>query len=140
MAINPDRRIKLTTTQQTIYTGLASMSYRLTVTTSNANLMPNEIFRYVRIGPGVGYPEAIDKYLGICTPVELLNLPINDPDPDLEPIMYFRKATIDITLTSFIQANEFIEDVTTAIIELKTSLDFNDGQTSSTPIWIGEAP
>jgi hypothetical protein len=139
MPSNPDRRIQLTLTTQRISTGPSIQSYRLTVVTSNGNLMPNEVFRYVRISAGVGYPTAVDKYQGICTPSELINLPIDNPDPTAT-LPQFRKSSLDLTFTDITTAEDAVAVITTALRDLKTALDFTDDQTQPVDVWIGTPP
>ena len=138
-ASNPNRRIKLTITTQTVYTGTSSQSYRLTVVASDGNLMPNEVFRYSRIPSGPGYPTPVDKYMGVCTPAELSSLPINDPDPAAEK-PWFRKTSLDLTLPSPKDATTAVEEIVAALSQLKSALDFTDDQTQPASFWIGTPP
>jgi hypothetical protein len=136
---NPDRRIKLTITTQLEITSRSTQSYRLTAITSDGNLIPNEVFRFVRIPEGVGYPVAVDKYIGICTPAELTSLPIDDPDLDSD-LYWFRKSSIDITLDTSDQAQTAVELIVASLLDLKKALDYTDNQTQPSSFWIGTPP
>lgn len=135
MPTNINRRVKLTMASQTLYDPLnTSTNYTFTITASDGNLMPNEIFLFQRKDPTIGYPTAVNTFVGICSPSQL-SLPIDDPD-ETSITKFYRAASVTLTYNTAADATSAWNDILAAVELLKRSLDYADGMTSTT-YWVG---
>ena len=139
MAANPNRRIKLNQYTQTIYSEKTSKSYRLSVTATDGELMPNEIFLYLHKDPTINYPDGQEIFQGICSPTQLQTLPINSPDSTQPSNLFYRTASMDKTYSNKSDADSAWASIVEAVNDLKTALDFSDGLTT-TSYWVGIPP
>jgi hypothetical protein len=140
MPTNPNRRLQLAYYTQAVFTQGITQGYRLIVTASNGNLMPNEIFRYFQNNAVPGYPQGLPQFKGVCTPAELNALPIGAPDPTNPTNFFFRSATADLTYQTPSDANDGWNSIIIAVSQLKTALDCADATNAPTIFWIGQPP
>ena len=138
MPNNPDRRIKLTVSTQSVYTTNVTIGYRTKVVASNANLMPNEVFLWQHIPAVPSGPPAYEKFLGVCTPEQLTWVPVNNYDPT-STLRYYRTTTMDETYIDAAAATQAWLSIVEAVKQLKSSLDYNDGLTV-VDYWVGTPP
>lgn len=136
MPVNQDRRIKLVVSTQLVYTSNVTQDYRMTITASNANLMPNEVFRMLRKSGIPGFPTDTDVFMGVCSPSELKSLPVDMPDPTA-PTNFFRTASLDLSFNTPEIAMQAFSDIIEAVKQLKDSLDYADGLGNQTQYWVG---
>lgn len=94
--------------------------YRYTVTAQNAVDMPNEIFRMFNrpLDPTIG--TVVSEFNGICSPGDLVDLPINAPIP---PEIRFRVAFIDLTFRDPSEGEAQWDSIKFETRELVRSLD-----------------
>lgn len=138
MPDNPNRRVKLSMSVQSVFTANVQQGYRLVVTASNGSLMPNEIFLYLHIPATVGYANTSEVFKGVVSPSQISTVPVNTPDPT-STSQYYRVASFDITYNTITDAQTAWSDILTAVQQLKASLDYADGLTT-TDFWIGTSP
>ncbi len=135
MPSNPDRRLKLTVSTQTLYDPNLTQSYKLTVIASDGNLMPDEIFLFLYVDPVPGYPDGRNDFKGVCSPAQLATLPVDEPAEDSVD-NYYRTASLSLTYNTDAEATEAWAAILDAVTTLKSALDFSDGLTTTT-YWIG---
>jgi hypothetical protein len=102
--------------------------------------MDPEIFRMMRkpIDP-TDLARTLDVYLGVCTPVDLQDLPVGDP-PNEDPAGYFRVASLDLTFASEELAGEAWEFIKADADALKEALDALDILGAAESYWVGDSP
>lgn len=134
-----DRRVLLTFTPQGQVPLGTSTGFRFTVDASDANLMPNEIFRMLRrpINPNDQDTE-VDLFQGVCLPGELVTLPIDDPTEDSNRLL--RVDHIDLTLVTEVLALEAWNAIQADANILKDNLDAEDVLDVPQEVWIGTPP
>ena len=135
-----DRRILLTRSAQQAYSA-STQGFRFTVTASDANLMPNEVFRFLRrpINPAIPAGEILDTFAGVCTPTELITLPVNNPYPDAQ-VAYYRSLSVDVRYESQQQGDFAWNQIIAAVTALKDAMDLQDVLAPPTSLWIGTPP
>jgi hypothetical protein len=137
MPSNPDRRLKLTVQTQSLYDPNLTQNYKLIIDASNGNLMPNEVFRFVRVEPITGYPVGYDQFKGVCTPSELTTLPVDEPMEN-SVNLFFRTAHVELDFITEAEATSAWTEILDSVNALKRALDFGDGL-STTTYWVGTA-
>lgn len=139
MPDNPNRRIQLTMAIQSVFTPNVSQGYQLTVTASNGNLMPNEIFLWLQGITTPGY-QSVTVWKGVCTPALLQTLPINSPDPNDPDNLFYRSAQMQQVFPSPDEAYTAWNSIIAAVQGLKQALDFTDTTSAPATFWIGTPP
>jgi hypothetical protein len=139
MPDNPNRRVQLTMALQTVYTSNVTQGYQLTVTASNGNLMPNEIFLWVQ---GIAAPSyrPVRTWKGVCTPALLQSLPVDNADPMNPNDLFYRSAQMQQIFPSPDEANAAWSAIIAAVQSLKTALDFTDTTNAPIVFWVGTPP
>lgn len=139
MPVNPDRRVKLTRSVQLQFVEGSTLGYKFTIVTSDANLMPNEIFKLRRhpVDPQDPESDPINDFQGICSPTELNDLPVDNPDP---PDDLYRSATVELTYYTQQLGDDAWEGIKSDVDLLKSSLDISDTLDVEEEYWVGEPP
>jgi hypothetical protein len=102
-----DIGITLSRTAQTIY---SDKGYRYTVTASGELNMSKYIFRYMRAPFNYLTNETNDLFDGICSPEQLVSLPVGDPNAS-DNASLFRLDTLDLVF----ETQDLADDTWTAI-------------------------
>jgi len=113
--------------------------YRVLLSVTTAVDMDAEVFLYRRDPPTFNRPVAGNTFLTVCSPVDMTEYPIGDPDTELR-YPYFRASAVELDFRSLEQAQKFLSDATAAICGLITNLDRLDALTALTPFSCGVPP
>lgn len=135
------RGIVLNRTSQVQYDDGTAVGFRLQISATDGYLMPNEIFRYVRTttaGNDITPPTDVDTFEGVCSTVELEDLPPDEPNSGSN--LRFRANEVDLVLVSRIQAEQVWEDIRTRVVNLKEALDALDVMGEPEQYTIGNPP
>jgi hypothetical protein len=132
-------RIKLTPATPSIVKFEGRDSFRIQITASDAENLPNEIFGHQRTLVDPDTSTTQDEFAFVCSPYDLSIYPANEPDPEQFP-QYFRKATIDILVPGVEMAQEVITEVQEQVCHLITLLEKLDELEAGTPVWCPDAP
>jgi hypothetical protein len=96
-------------------------AFRVQVTVARAENMPAEVFLYQRLPPNAD-GEVFDRFLTVCSPVDLAEYPTVEPDDDLR-FPYFRKDSVELDFRSTDHAQEFWEIMMREVCCLREALD-----------------
>lgn len=132
------RRIKLTPALSRVVDATTD-AFRLTIVASDAEDMPTKIFRYLQRPSAPGSSERTGFFDGVCSPVDLEEMPEDDPRPNEEPAWY-RLETLDLLFRSQHDRDEAKTDIYGAVIALLNTLDLVDALEVQPPIWFGVPP
>jgi hypothetical protein len=132
--------LTLTRLSQTVNTIYGLTGFRFQVTASNAvgTLIKNEIFLYTQLplDPANSSGTQNNYFVGICSPSDLVELPINNSLPDILPAN-FRSASLDIICRSESEANSTWIQLQVDVQALLNSLAFMDVLTNQQIVNLG---
>ncbi len=132
-------RIKLTIAQPTRVAYNGRDTFRVQVTASDGENMPNEIFGHKQWVSDYETNELCDEFCFICSPYDISTYPANEPDPEQVP-PYFRKATLDIYVPGTGAAGTVIQAIETQVCGLVALLDQLDVLDNVQVAWCPSAP
>ena len=132
--------VKLTTSSPEVVRFKGRDTFRIVITASDAENMPNEIFGHKKtlVDPDPANIQQ-DEFCFVCSAYDLSFYPANAPNPEQSP-PFFRKATIDILLPSVTKFDEVYKEIKEQVDLLISVLGNLD--TLGTPIvtWHPTAP
>lgn len=132
-------RIKLTFAAPEIENFLGRNTLRMTVVASDAENLPNEIFLHQKTVVNAALDEAQDEFVSICSPYDLSDYPVNEPNPTQSP-QFFRKSTIDILLPGIGYYSEVKEEIESQVTLLLHLLEQLEDLSVVDEVWIPDAP
>ena len=136
MALKNHRRIKLTPYFQRDYVVNVIDVFRITLTASEAHLMPDAIFAYRTepLQPGAAATVAVFDH--VCSPVDLQEYPVGAPHPAADP-PWFRLTTVDVEERTRALALEVYEEIVEDVTALVLGMNAADVLVAQPPLWIG---
>jgi hypothetical protein len=132
---NPDRRIKLTRTTQ--IANLNIPSYTFTVTASDANLMPEEVFVFRRLVINNLTGDTQDYFDRVASGVDLNVVPIGAPNSGDDE---FRSSAFTVTFATQTLGETAWAALQTGVTGLKRELDASENLSAGEEVWVGTAP
>lgn len=143
ITVDPDppdngRRIHVTWTVSR-YTYLGVDGIRVRITATEAALMSDKVFAYMRQPLKPGQTVGVGSFSHVCSPTDLEEYPEDEPLPDIRP-EWFRLNYVDVILRSRAEVKAFIRDVVEDVQNLKRTLDVMDELLPGGDIWIGQEP
>jgi len=132
-------RIKLTPSTPSLVKFKGRDSFRVQITASDAEDMPNEVFGHKRTLVDPETNDYQDEFAFVCSPYDLSLYPANEPDPEQFP-PFFRKATIDILVPGIEMAQDVITQVEEQVCHLVTLMGKLDELEEGTAVWCPDAP
>lgn len=133
------RRIKLTPYFQGYFVANAVDGFRFRIVASDANLMSEAVFRYYRYPANGLTGEIVDECTGVCSWVDMEELPVGEPREGDCPQAY-RLAYVDQVVESLAAAHEAWELYQQEVAILKQTMDYGDVLEEAAAVWIGPAP
>lgn len=136
------RRIQLIRTPQEVFNPYTSLAFRFTVLATNGYLIDNNIFKMVNrpLDPAsVDLTVTVPKFIGVCTPGDMANLPINNPPLD-DPTAPYRLGLIDVTFVNEVSADNAWAEIQEEATNLVNALNAQDDLVNPVSIWIGPPP
>lgn len=132
-------RVKLTPEMPELARFLGRDYYRVRITASDAENMPNEIFVFQKTLVNAATEETQDEFVCVAGPFDITSYPVGSPADDQTP-PYFRLAEFDVLLPSSSLAVEFIADVQAQVNALINALRSLDRLLEGAAIWCPSAP
>jgi len=132
---NPNRRIKLTRTAQVANLSMPSFTY--TVTSSDGNLMENDIFVFRKIVTNNLTNETQDFFDRVASIVDLSNVPIGAPNEGEEE---FRGSSFTISFDNQSLGDEVWSAIQSGARDLKRALDASENLGAAEEVWVGIEP
>ena len=138
-ASNNTRGIHLLRQNQERYIVGVIDGFRFTVYAYGAYGLNNEIFRYLRhpYDPTTGAD--VDEFDGVCSSVDLEELPVNEPRADGSS-SFFRLSSLDLVFRSRELADQTWEAIKEDVSSLIRSLNVMDDLSGSETVTIGNPP
>lgn len=133
------RRIKLTFAEPSRATLTGRDVFRLQVTASNAEEMPNEIFLHQRTVYDYSTDNTCDEFVCIASAFDLSIYPANAPDEEQTP-QFFRKSTVDILLPSVTVVDSVADEIRAQVSTLVDVLNTLDVISEEQVFWYPSAP
>ncbi|TMJ00790.1 MAG: hypothetical protein E6G97_17815 [Alphaproteobacteria bacterium] len=127
------RSVTLTRQAQQRGTVSGLTAYRTVVTASGAtggSGAENELFVHERLprDPSAPLGQTEDRFLSIATPLDLAELPVNEPNANASPT-YFRKATVELWTISQDEADKIWSSIQKDVKALFLALKIADSLT-----------
>jgi hypothetical protein len=135
----PVYRIKLTAATPVVAKFKGRDTFRVVITASDAEEMPNEIFLHQRTLVDPYDNTQADEFCAVTSPFDLSTYPANEPSATQSPA-FFRKAVIDIFTPGVEVAEDVISEVEEQVAHLITVLTALCETTDRTAVWYPSAP
>jgi len=94
---------------------------------------PN-VFVWERRPPVPPETEDIDEYVNVASASDMVEYPVDNPDPELPP--FYRKSSIDILFRSVDLMNKALDTIEADLNNLVDNLDYIDTQSAESEIVI----
>lgn len=98
------RRLTVTVSTQASFRTGRDTGIRTVIAVATADNMPSDVFRYMAQPVTDSNPAAV-AYDGVCSPADLEEFPVGDPDPAQFP-PFCRRNVVDLVFRSSTQADE----------------------------------
>lgn len=110
--------------------------YRVILRAYSATEMPNAIFVFRKEPLDDSIAQVVDTCMGVCSPVDISEYPINAPDPD-KSFPFFRKDVAIYDFRSATHARAAIDEIKAQIAVLIDGLNATDSLLVSEDVLIG---
>ena len=118
---------------QRVYIPNTTDVFRIRLVATTAQNMPKEVFRYLQVAPQLGAVAPVGEFSGVCSPLELSQLPVAAPDPTAA-IPWFRAASVELDFISRAAALETLNRITAEVRNLAKTMRVADDLVALSPI------
>jgi hypothetical protein len=135
----PTYRIKLTPYAPEVTRRKGRDVFRVRVEATDAEYMTNKIFACQRNLLDANTGEQDDEFCFVCSPLDLVAYPADDPDPEQFP-QYFRKDTVDIWVPGLQTVQDTLDEISEQVCHLLQVMQTQCELEALEPIWCPSPP